>query len=93
MGGMSRPSVFAVLRLIARVNVVGSWTGRSAGFSPFTGVSVFNNLLGSKRLGLLHRMVPTASPIAILANPNQVRGSPQCGISIEPVTAWGQERP
>jgi ABC-type uncharacterized transport system substrate-binding protein len=34
-----------------------------------TGVSVFNNRLGSKRLGLLHEMVPTASPIAILVNP------------------------
>jgi putative tryptophan/tyrosine transport system substrate-binding protein len=34
-----------------------------------TGVSVFNTRLGSKRLGLLHEMVPTASPIAILVNP------------------------
>jgi ABC transporter substrate binding protein len=34
-----------------------------------TGVSFFNNRLGSKRLGLLHEMVPTASPIAILVNP------------------------
>jgi len=34
-----------------------------------TGVSVFNNRLGSKRLGLLHEMVPSASPIAILVNP------------------------
>jgi len=32
-----------------------------------TGVSVFNNRLGSKRLGLLHEMVPTASP----CNPGQ----------------------
>jgi len=34
-----------------------------------TGVSVFNNRLGSKRLGLLHEMVPTASPIGMLVNP------------------------
>ena len=34
-----------------------------------TGVSVFTNRLGSKRLGLLHEMVPTASPIANLVNP------------------------
>jgi putative tryptophan/tyrosine transport system substrate-binding protein len=34
-----------------------------------TGVSVFNTRLGSKRLGLLHEMVPTASPIGILVNP------------------------
>jgi putative ABC transport system substrate-binding protein len=34
-----------------------------------TGVSIFGNRLGSKRLALLHEMVPTASPIAILVNP------------------------
>jgi putative tryptophan/tyrosine transport system substrate-binding protein len=34
-----------------------------------TGVSVFGNRLGSKRFALLHEMVPTASPIAILVNP------------------------
>jgi putative ABC transport system substrate-binding protein len=37
-----------------------------------TGVSVFNNRLGSKRLGLLHEMVPAASPIAILVNPTNL---------------------
>jgi putative ABC transport system substrate-binding protein len=34
-----------------------------------TGVTVLTARLGSKRLGLLHEMVPTASPIAILVNP------------------------
>jgi putative ABC transport system substrate-binding protein len=34
-----------------------------------TGVSVFTARLGSKRLGLLHEMVPMASPIAVLVNP------------------------
>jgi putative ABC transport system substrate-binding protein len=33
-----------------------------------TGVSVLTARLGSKRLGLLHEMVPTASPIAVLVN-------------------------
>src|SRR5262249_1130191 len=33
-GGISRPSAFAVVRLITRSNLVGCWTGRSAGFSP-----------------------------------------------------------
>jgi putative tryptophan/tyrosine transport system substrate-binding protein len=33
-----------------------------------TGVSVFTARLGSKRLGLLHEMVPMASPIAVLVN-------------------------
>src|SRR5258707_13398859 len=34
VGGISRPSVFAVLRLITRSNFVGCSTGRSAGFVP-----------------------------------------------------------
>jgi hypothetical protein len=34
VGGMSRPSAFAVLRLITSSNLVGACTGRSAGFSP-----------------------------------------------------------
>src|SRR5262249_47173925 len=32
--GMSRPSVFAVLRLMMRSNLVGCTTGKSAGFAP-----------------------------------------------------------
>jgi hypothetical protein len=32
--GTSRPSVFAILRLIANSYLVGACTGRSAGFSP-----------------------------------------------------------
>src|SRR5262245_56779644 len=34
VGGTSRPSIFAVLRLITSSYLVGAWTGRSAGFSP-----------------------------------------------------------
>src|ERR1700730_15688174 len=34
IGGTSRPSAFAVLRLIVRSYLVGACTGRSAGFSP-----------------------------------------------------------
>ena len=33
-GGTSRPSAFAVVRLMTRSNLVGACTGRSAGFSP-----------------------------------------------------------
>src|SRR5215469_2929366 len=33
-GGTVRPSVFDVLRLITSSNVVGCWTGRSAGLAP-----------------------------------------------------------
>ena len=34
-GGTVSPSALAVLRLTISSNVVGCWTGRSAGFSPF----------------------------------------------------------
>ena len=34
VGGMSRPSALAVLRLITSSYLVGACTGRSAGFSP-----------------------------------------------------------
>src|SRR5580704_9223 len=36
VGGMARPSAFAVLRLITNSNLVGCMTGRSAGFSPLS---------------------------------------------------------
>ena len=35
-----------------------------------TGISLFNNTLLAKRIGLLHEVVPTASVIAMLRNPN-----------------------
>src|SRR5262249_7975265 len=34
IGGTVRPIVLAVFRLITSSNLVGCWTGRSAGFSP-----------------------------------------------------------
>src|SRR5262245_34417247 len=34
VGGTSRPIVLAVCRLMTNSNLVGSWTGISAGFSP-----------------------------------------------------------
>src|SRR5262249_52138440 len=34
VGGMSRASAFALLRLITNSYLVGSWIGRSVGFSP-----------------------------------------------------------
>src|SRR6516162_5200331 len=34
VGGTSRPSVLAVLRLITSSNLIGCSTGRSAGFAP-----------------------------------------------------------
>lgn len=43
-----------------------------------TGVSTFNAVLGSKRLGLLHELVPTATIIGLLLNPNY----PSAGLEI-----------
>src|SRR5262249_32775967 len=34
VGGISRPSALAVLRLITSSNLVGAWTGSSPGFLP-----------------------------------------------------------
>jgi hypothetical protein len=34
VGGTSRPSAFATIRLTTRSNLVGCSTGRSAGFAP-----------------------------------------------------------
>src|SRR5262249_24948423 len=36
VGGISSPSAFAVLRFITNSNFVGSWIGRSPGFSPLS---------------------------------------------------------
>jgi putative ABC transport system substrate-binding protein len=49
---------------------VGLVTSLSRPGGNVTGVSVFTARLGSKRLALLHEMVPTASPIAVLVNPS-----------------------
>jgi len=40
-GGMVRPSAFAVLRLIAKSNLVGCSTGRSAGLAPRNILSMY----------------------------------------------------
>ena len=42
-----------------------------------TGVSNLNVELGAKRLELLHQMIPTATVIALLVNPNNSNAEPQ----------------
>jgi putative ABC transport system substrate-binding protein len=42
-----------------------------------TGVSWFNAELGPKRLGLLHEMVPNATSVALLINPNNPESTRQ----------------
>ena len=60
------PIVFTTGDDPVRVGLVAS-LNRPGG--NLTGVSVFTARLGPKRLGLIHEMVPTASPIAVLVNP------------------------
>ena len=42
-----------------------------------TGVNTFNAVLGAKRFELLHKLVPNASVMALLANPNSPTGEPE----------------
>ena len=41
-----------------------------------TGVSWFSDEVGAKRLGLMHQLVPGASVVAVLANPNEPETAP-----------------
>ena len=41
-----------------------------------TGVSWFSDEVGSKRLGLMHQLVPSAGVMAVLANPNEPETAP-----------------
>jgi len=61
------PIVFTTGDDPVRVGLVAS-LNRPGG--NLTGVSVFTARLGPKRLGLIHEMVPSASLIAVLVNPN-----------------------
>jgi putative ABC transport system substrate-binding protein len=60
------PIVFTTGDDPVRAGLVGS-LNRPGGNA--TGVSVYAARLGSKRLALLHEMVPSASPMGILVNP------------------------
>ena len=61
------PIVFTTGDDPVRVGLVASLNRPGGNLS---GVSVFTARLGPKRLGLMHEMVPTASLIAVLVNPN-----------------------
>jgi putative tryptophan/tyrosine transport system substrate-binding protein len=54
-----------------------------------TGVTQLNSELVSKRLGLLHDLIPTATIIGLLLNPNDPRAETQSGDMQEAHTRWG----
>src|SRR3984957_10499049 len=55
-----------------------------------TGVSTFNAVLGSKRLELLHELVPNAAVLALLVNPNNPRSVPETRETQAAVRAVGR---
>jgi putative ABC transport system substrate-binding protein len=59
--------------------------------SNVTGVSVLTTGLAAKRLEILHEVVPTASVIGVLINPNSVSAEAQSGIVQEAGHAMGQK--
>jgi ABC-type uncharacterized transport system substrate-binding protein len=68
----SIPIVFGVGEDPVRLGLVAS-LARPGGNA--TGVNFFNEEITSKRLGLLRELVPSASRIAVLANPNGPSGT------------------
>jgi putative tryptophan/tyrosine transport system substrate-binding protein len=59
--------------------------------SNVTGVSVLTTGLAAKRLEILHEVVPTASVIGVLINPNSVSAEAQSGIVQEAGHTMGQK--
>jgi putative tryptophan/tyrosine transport system substrate-binding protein len=59
--------------------------------SNVTGVSLFTSLLVAKRLELLREMVPTASTIAFLVNPNNSNAQPDTRVAQTAAGGFGQQ--
>jgi putative ABC transport system substrate-binding protein len=76
----SIPIVFTAVADPVRLGFVASFN-RPGG--NITGISLFNNVLSMKRIGLLHELIPTADVVAMLLNPK----SPILEEDFEPVQA------
>jgi putative ABC transport system substrate-binding protein len=59
--------------------------------SNVTGVSLFTSLLVAKRLELLRELVPTASIIAFLVNPNNSNAQPDTRVAHAAAARFGQQ--
>jgi putative ABC transport system substrate-binding protein len=57
-----------------------------------TGVNLFTAVMDTKRLGLLHDMIPTATLIAVLVNPNNPPAESQTKSIQEAARAVGHQR-
>jgi putative tryptophan/tyrosine transport system substrate-binding protein len=82
----SIPIVFETAGDPIKLGLVGSLNrpGRNV-----TGVTQLNSELVSKRLGLLHDLIPTATIIGLLLNPNDPRAETQSGDMQEAAHALG----
>jgi len=56
-----------------------------------TGVTLFTSLLVAKRLELLHELVPTATKVAILVNPNNSNTEPDTEVAQTAARRLGQQ--
>jgi len=59
--------------------------------SNVTGVSLFTSLLVAKRLELLRELVPTATIIAFLVNPNNSNAQPDTRVAHDAAARFGQQ--
>jgi putative ABC transport system substrate-binding protein len=80
------PIIFVIGSDPVKLELVASFShpGRNA-----TGVTIFSNDLGPKRLGLLHELLPKAGTVAFLTNPNSVATKAQSLDAIGAAQALG----
>jgi putative ABC transport system substrate-binding protein len=99
IAGMSLPAAKAAKAATSIIPIVfvdggdpvedGLVTSVSRPSGNLTGVTVFNSVLGAKRLELLRDLVPKAAVIGLLANPSNPNGRRQAKDALEAALAMG----